>query len=323
MSDFYDTIRAPLTSLNMTDQQLYEKAKFYGKNALLWRRKFIGLLPEIYKRRLFERKGFTSIFEFSFKLAGLSADQVRRVLCLEKRFEKMPLLRNLLVNGEVSMNKLARVASVATPENEQELVTAVKILPKSAVETLVRDGKIAFENLSAGTVNATAAQNQNGLFETKIEVKNVPGHNSRSALTERSEVSFRSPHSELHLTPELTARLLVMQNKGIDINKVLTELLDKRDEEIAQEKAEIAENSPQTHSRYIPVHTRQVLIKEHGTKCSIPNCNKPAEHLHHTQIFSLSQRHDPHYLAPLCRNHHILAHAINLRIQEQREKVQR
>jgi len=150
----------------MTDQQLYEKAKFYGKNALLWRRKFIGLLPEIYKRRLFERKGFTSIFEFSFKLAGLSADQVRRVLCLEKRFEKMPLLRNLLVNGEVSMNKLARVASVATPENEQELVTAVKILPKSAVETLVRDGKIAFENLSAGTVNATAAQNQNGLFET-------------------------------------------------------------------------------------------------------------------------------------------------------------
>ncbi|MFA6435971.1 MAG: HNH endonuclease signature motif containing protein [Candidatus Gracilibacteria bacterium] len=286
----------------MTDQQLYEKAKFYGKNALLWRRKFMGLLPEIYKRRLFERKGFSSIFEFSFKLAGLSAEQVRRVLSLEKRFEKTPLLKNLLVNGEVSMNKLARVASVATPENEQELVTAVKILPKSAVETLVRDEKMALEN-------------QNGLFEPKIEDKSVPGHNSRSPAL-KGGVSLNSPHSELQLTPELTARLLAMQNKGIDINKILTEFLDKRDDEIAQEKAEIAENLPETHSRYIPVHTRQVLIKEHGTKCSIPNCNKPAEHIHHTQIFSLSQRHDPHYLAPLCRNHHILAHAINMKVQE-------
>ena len=281
----------------MTDQQLYEKAKFYGKNVLLWRRKFMGLLPEIYKRRLFERKGFSSIFEFSFKLAGLSEKQVRQVLCLEERFEKTPMLKNLLVTGEVSVNKLERVASIATPENEQELVTAVKILPKSAIETLVRDEKMMLKNPSTDIANITTAQNQNGLFEPRIEAKTLPGQS-------------------LQLSPELTARLLEMQNKGININKILTEFLDKRDDEIAQEKIKIAENLPETYSRYIPIRTRQIIIKEHGDKCSIPNCNKSAEHLHHTQIFSLSQRHDPHYLAPLCRNHHILAHAINMKVQE-------
>jgi len=149
----------------MTDQQLYEKAKFYGKNALLWRRKFMGLLPEIYKRRLFERKGFSSIFEFSFKLAGLSEKQVRQVLCLEERFEKTPLLHHLLVTGEVSVNKLERVASIATPENERELVEAVKILPKSAIETLVRQARSEAECLSPAFSSTSAIQNQNGLFE--------------------------------------------------------------------------------------------------------------------------------------------------------------
>ena len=38
----------------------------------------------------------------------------------------------MLENGEVSINKLARVVSIATPENEEELAEKVKVLPTSA-----------------------------------------------------------------------------------------------------------------------------------------------------------------------------------------------
>ena len=48
----------------MTDEKLYELAKMYGRNALVWRQKFMGLLPEVEKRKLYERKNFGSIFEF-------------------------------------------------------------------------------------------------------------------------------------------------------------------------------------------------------------------------------------------------------------------
>ena len=68
----------------MTDQELYEKAVLYGRNALQWRQRFMGLLPEAEKRRVYAVKGFGSVFEFAFKLAGLSEEQVRRVLSLEK-----------------------------------------------------------------------------------------------------------------------------------------------------------------------------------------------------------------------------------------------
>jgi hypothetical protein len=268
----------------MTDQELYRRAKLYGSNALLWRRKFLGLLPEIQRRKLYEKKGFNSIFEFAFKLAGVSEQQVRTVLNLEKRFKETPTLHSLLTSGEVSVNKLARVASIATPQNQEELSQALKVLPQSALETLVRD--------------------ENGLRKPQMELKSLRAQ-------------------DLDLSDELTKRLLTLQAKGLDLNEILTELLDKREQEIAEEKERIAQNLPETQSRPVPAATRKVLQKENGTKCSIPTCSKTAQHLHHTQTFALSHRHDPHYLAPLCKNHHILAHSINLKVQEERMRAVR
>ncbi len=57
---------------NLTDEKLYELCKMYGARALEWRRKFIGLLPEVERRKLYRKKGFASVFEFAAKLAGVS-----------------------------------------------------------------------------------------------------------------------------------------------------------------------------------------------------------------------------------------------------------
>ncbi|MFA4814962.1 MAG: hypothetical protein WC924_02175 [Candidatus Gracilibacteria bacterium] len=271
----------------MTDQELYEKALMYGRNALLWRQKFMGLLPEVARRRLYEKKGFGSVFEFAFKLAGLSEEQVRRVLNLEKKFSDKPVLRTLLEEGEVSINKLARVASIATEQNAEELAEAVKVLSKNALETLVRDEK---------------SSDENGLFKPLFEVKTVPGHN-------------------LQLSEEVMEKLLELQEKGINVNEVILELLRKREMEIAEEKEAISEEMKPAKSRYVPARIKRVVCKEHGTKCSIRTCYKPAEQLHHTQIFALSHLHDPHYLAPLCKEHHVIAHSINLKARAQRDRL--
>ncbi|MFA6024326.1 MAG: HNH endonuclease signature motif containing protein [Candidatus Gracilibacteria bacterium] len=258
----------------MTDQELYEKAKLYGKNVLLWRRKFMGLLPEVEKRRLYLVKGFGSVFEFAFKLAGLSEEQVRMALNLEKRFSDLPALKALLERGEVSVNKLVRIQSVVTAENESFWAQQVQLLPKKALETLVRDEK------------------------------SLPGQ--------------RVP---LQISDAVKSRLEHLQEKGIDVSALLTELLDRHEEEIAEEKEAIAVSLPETQSRHVPVRTKKVLEKEHGSKCSVPGCQKPSEQLHHTQTFALSHRHDPHYLAPLCKEHHLIAHSINVKVQEHRMRV--
>jgi hypothetical protein len=130
----------------LSDQKLLDLCLHYGKLALLYRRKFIGLLPEVSRRRLYEQKGFSSIFEFAYKLAGLSEAQVKRALSLDQKFADKLVLRNALISGKISINKLARVASVATVGNQEYLYEQVKVLPKDAVETLVRDMKEVAEN---------------------------------------------------------------------------------------------------------------------------------------------------------------------------------
>ncbi len=271
----------------MTDDELYNKAKYYGRNALYWRQKFIGLLPEVNRRQLFERKGFDSIFEFAYKLAGLSEQQVRTTLNLGQKFSDKPALKALLEEGKVSINKLVRIQSIATPENEGELAEAVQILPKRALETWVRDEK----SISI-----------NGPAKPLFEVKSLPGQ-------------------DLHLSDEVTEKLLELQKKGLDLNELLLEFLQKREEEIAEEKETICESLQQAKSGYVPVRTKKVVQKEHGSKCSIVTCKKPSEELHHTQTFALSRRHDPRYLAPLCKDHHVIAHTINLKVQEKRREA--
>ena len=259
----------------MNDKELLETAEFYGKKLLYWRYKFTGLLAEINRRKLYEKKNCSSIFEFAFKFGGLSEEQVRRALNLDKRFEELPILHDALVTGEVSINKLLRIAAIATPENEEKLVSAAKILSNRSIETFVRDEK------------------QNGLFKPQIEVKSV----------------------HVHINEEVTKRLAELQEKGIDINEIITAALNKREEEIEEEKAMPVGLAK---SRPVPAKTKKLNKKEFGTKCSIPTCKKPSVVIHHTQTFALSHTHDPNYLAPLCKEHHEIAHAINLKVREKR-----
>ena len=363
----------------LSDEKLFNLCKMFGARALEARRKFLGLLPEVNKRRLYERRGFLSIFEFAKKLAGASEEQVRNVLNLERKFEDKPLLQALLIDGDVSVNKLVRVASIATKENQEELAGQVKILPKSALETLVRDEKMARKNgvnlarQNGEYLNVGNAENQNlnGLQKPLFDDSELPGqpenlvHMKPEKADEKSQIQpiKSNINQDLKLlgalSAELKSKLNELKEKGIDINSLLLECLQKREAEIAEEKEKLAAKElekvttatqnekvatnfneskkaathftpfvnlktskqenlitrhipPKPASRHIPNKIKSLLQKEHGTKCSIPNCAHEATTIHHTNRFAIARSHDPHFLAPLCREHHVLAHATDL-----------
>jgi len=319
-----------------SDENLFQLCKRFGKNALHWRQKFIGLLPEVNRRRLYEKKGFSSIFEFSFKLCGLSADQVNLTLNLSRRFEDKLVLKGMLENGEVSINKLARIVSIATVENQEELAEKIRILPKSALETLVRDEKFAMNNLQNNDTNSEGlfgtenyakdfqTENRNGLSKPLFEDKSLPGQTDFPA---KRSVSFDSDRCvvtsvlSFKLTEDVKKELEKLNSKGIDVNEFLRKALKQRKEEIENKKEEIAKEIERNDvreqpSRYVSAEIKQILKEEHGTKCSIPNCTKPATILHHTQKFSLSHCHDPRFLAPLCEEHHVIAHSMDVKYCE-------
>lgn len=315
--------------MQLTDKQLYYLCKKYGHRARLWRQKFAGLLPEVYKRKLFEKKGYGSIFEFAAKLAGISQDQVRLVLNLERRFEDRPILKGMLENGEVSVNKLARVASVVSNNNEEFWASQAKLLPSRALETLIKDEKFAnqaaheheFAPSQQDDFSSSATASQNGLQKPQNDLK--------SLHVQTANANFPWSVTELKLSHEVQQKLLNIQQKGIDINALLLEFLEKRELEIAQEKEQLAQESESAAreqilaqnkkpSRHIPQAIKNLLKQEFGEKCAVPTCMKSSETIHHTRRFALSSNHNPYFLAPLCEEHHAIAHSIDMNIYNHR-----
>lgn len=287
--------------IKISDEKILELALNYGKQALLSRQRFIGLLPEVNRRKLYEKKGCSSIVEFGAKFAGLSREQVLRALNLERKFEDKPVLKSLFENGEVSMNKLVRVASIATKENEEILATQTKLLSNRALETFVKDEKLA------------TVENQNGSRKPLFESKSVRVHT-------------------LLIAEDVENKLSKLQEKGIDINQLLREFLQKRTEEIETEKQRLSDIAQQKAkdmqastigkkpSRYISVAIQNILGKEHGNKCSIATCHNPIDDTHHGQRWSLAQVHDPKQMAPLCEQHHQIAHTLDFSYHEIRRR---
>ena len=121
------------------------------------------------------------------------------------------------------------------------------------------------------------------------------------------------------ISDDVKEELNKLSSKGIDVNELLRNMLKQRKEKIEEEKEEITETIQPTTSHYIQVRIRKILKEEYGKKCSIATCSKPATTIHHTQRFSLSQTHDPQFLAPLCREHHIIAHSVDLKYRRIKE----
>lgn len=288
----------------LSDTELLDRCTKYGLQARLWRQKFLGLLPEVAKRELYRTKGFDSIFTFAFVLGGVSEKQVRKVLNMEDRLKDKPILHRMLVQGEESVNKLAAVATVATKENEKHLVSQVKLLPKSALETLARDIRTS-TSVEGGAPDALAIDNRQN-ENTSTQLSFAPGGDK-----------------ELKLDEDVQSQLLELQQKGIDVNKFLRSALAAREDHIQKEKNKLAETCKETDSRYIPEKIKAIVREEYGTKCSIKHCNKPSREIHHTQRFSVAHTHDPNYLAPMCHEHHALAHAADVKVQEiKKEKTE-
>lgn len=286
---------------NLSDRELYALCKKWGVAALEARRRFAGLLPEVLRRRLFERRGFGSIYEFAARLAGMSREQVNQSLRLDEKLADFPDLKKLFSDGEVSANKLERVVSVVNENNQQEIVDKVRKLSQRAIEIYVREVKNAWEDDG----NMKVCNEQVGLFEgrERLHVQEFKGK-QRGGVNVNRDMKLMEV-----LSSEIKGKLLKLVEQGHDINEVLSELLVDREAKIERDMVIVSDElSQKVVSRHVPVKVVKLVRQKYGEKCSVEGCQRSADHLHHERQFLKWRSHDPRFLRPLCRAHHELVH---------------
>lgn len=285
---------------SLSDSDLYKKCLELGGMALKYRRQFCGMLPEVAHRRLYEKHGMHSVYEFAAKLAGISYEMVNEILRLHRLLEDKPLLQEKLVSGQIGYTKLRAIATVATPETQKGWLLKVETMPKPALETYVHE----FKKMQL------VAKNPTDLADTGLPGKapvDLPAFETLS-MTVRSRTAA---HIRVYKR-RLEKRLRKVLNWDEVLRNLLKETGRNSNQPIRLNSKIPPKNFPQDKvkpaSRYIPAAIRHKLEEKYEGICTFPFCNKPAEIIHHTERFSLTKGHDLETLAPLCISHERIAH---------------
>ena len=286
-----------MKKIEKIDQELHEKFQECGKNAREWMRKCVMMLPEIEMRRVWEKKGFSCIYEYAAKLAGMSRGTVDDALWMLKKLEDLPELME--VAERKGLNAVRPVVAMANAETESFWATKAKVMSRQTLATYVKDMKNQVQN-------GLEMSENDGVFRTdpKLEMR---------------EISMK-------LKPEILAKLEKLKGK-MDWNELMEQLLRERVENLEAKKPVAVKakmvgsadgGEGRRYSRYVPAAVkRHVLAKTNG-QCAFPGCVRRAKILHHTDRFAVKRWHDAEKIRPVCVAHERLAH-LSLIANEERE----
>ncbi len=292
---------------SLSDKDLYARCQEYGTHARIWRRRFAGLLPEVLRRELHRRRGFGSIYEFAFKLGGMSSASVDKVLHLAEKLADKPVLRAQLLSGEQGWSKIEKVAYVATPETDGEWA--------KKVETMATPALTAYVQVQRNEAAFTEIQKQSGFTdvgELQPNFKMEQWANLNFSVS--PEVEKRLRLLKYQLEKEKGATLTfneVMQTlmeggsrEAKMVIQVCPECATRKANEVAREDGVLMQPR-----RHIPAAVRRFVEAKYQGFCGFPHCTRAATSLHHTRRFALDSRHDPNAIVPLCKNHERLVHS--------------
>lgn len=316
--------------VELSDSQLYKLCQEYGLRARLWKRKFVGLLFEVYRRHLYKRRGFGSIYEFASKLGGVSQESVDRILRLAERIDDKPALKNLLETGAQGWTKIEAVSYLATTENEKDLAEKISTMSQSSLQIFVQEvrktaSKSVFEDNSQHELQTAQDPQmeewQRMSFPVSPDVlralyflKQALEKKSKQTLTWNDVMKFflrkngagLENGGNIFVDPAFSTSIESHPEKNND---------HARSEDVVRSQGlkksfNITEKMQQCDEakRHIPLDVQRIIFAKYGMQCVFPKCLRPYDHLHHIKRFSLVRNHDPNFIVPLCRKHHVFVH---------------
>lgn len=252
--------------------EIHEKFSEYGRNAKEWQRKCGLLLGNIEKFEVWKKKGFSCIYEYAAKLAGMNKYQVDESLRIFRKIQNRPAL--LAVAEKKGLYAVRPIASMVTAETDKYWAKYALSMSKNELETFVKDSK-----------NQHCAQNS-GLSADFSECK-------EKTIIMKVKLKVAAKLEKLY--------------KG-DWNALMEKLIELYEGNLEKELQEEKPKPVSGGSGHVPKNIKNYVLKRSNHKCEFPNCGKNYDHLHHTNRYASDKIHDPDQIVALCEAHHCLAH---------------
>jgi hypothetical protein len=316
-----------MSKLTHQEQTLHDQFQNYGDRARHFIERCKQLLPEIDKHNIWKKKGFSCIYEYASKIAGLNHSQVRDALRIMRHIQDKPALK--AVAEQKGLNSVRAVATLATPENEKMLAAHATEMSVGTLKTFAKELRLQQKNND----DTMSLQGKSG---------DVPTLNNKQHITAKIATTGKrrvTSETMTELTPDFPQNLIKKLNT-IKHSRIKMQMLEQflesldnieEDYEITKmemtpiQKIDQAHNAKKkgTHEygtpvvkpeparseqRTIPRTIERYIEGQSGGVCEFPHCQKRAHEKHHTLRWSLHKIHDPNHIYHLCASHHKLAH---------------
>ena len=278
------------TATEVAEKTTVETEVLHKKFVLLGRQRnrltyeLCALLPQIYRQRIYEKKGYLTIYEYAGKLAGLSDTVVRKTLGLEKKLEGKPFLQKAIETQGV--HKVAIVAQLATPETDADWADKVANMNKGDLQELSKEMRGKKTLLEMGDTHCCAVQ------KMTIELDDEAQYLFLKLKKKFGEaLSNKDVLKKILKMLEGAVNRTTSPQKRRKVQKIPGDFRDKKQKRV---------------SKYVSTDRRRVVAARQHGRCAYPGCNKPIEVFHHPEPFSKNQSHDG--IIGLCKTHHNFTH---------------
>jgi len=290
----------------MEKSELHKKFVKLGRERSRISHQLLALLPEIYEKSVFLEYGCGSIYEYAARFGdGLSVGVVDKVLRLKEQLSDCPTLFET-VNTQ-GVHKVAIIASLATVENEDELIDVVENMNKEAVQeySKVKRGK----TMRVVTKIEMDEEMEFLFLKLKKKLKTASNKETMKWLLQALDAQF-FPEGKVKMgeeKPFLPSEKMVEENDGkgkllFTAEKVVEEkVVGKGKQFFPKEKI-----GTKKIGRYIPCAKKCEVHQKTAGRCAHDGCNRPIDALHHPDGYSKTKNHDN--LVGLCEIHHQFAH---------------
>lgn len=290
-----------MNKISIKDKAIHDQFLKCGKNSKEWMQKCILMLPQIEKNRIWQKKGFSSIYEYAAKLAGMSRNKVNDSLRIMKKIADKPALMEVVKYKGI--NAVRPVATIVTKETDSFWAKNAKEMSKNTLETFVKD----FKNEEKFRPSTGSPQNNSSNKPVNF-IKNKEISNEKLQISMKLDIEIVKVLQKIKGTGdwnEAMKKMLSLSKKERE-NEQLQNIQaeEKLKKELETQKPEPVKT--QTHTA--PTAIQKYIKKRSQGICEHPNCNKPGEHIHHLEPFAIIKKHDPDNLVHLCSEHHQIIH---------------
>lgn len=171
----------------------------------------ITYLRLIFDRKVYRALGYASIYEYAMGAAGLTENQCRSFLKIGRRLGELPAMREALAEGSISWTKASHIASIASRENEVQLLDFAKSVTAEQLRVSAPRESVGFRGAAGkeGVIRRAPVIPATARKQNPLQAADIPCY-----------VSFRFTAEQYEIWSNLTAR-----HPGLPKEEVLLQAL--------------------------------------------------------------------------------------------------